>query len=66
MPAHPGQFGLALQLDVAVAVADDVLEVTDVGPTVETRQLQALEILDGSPEHAEANAGSPVGVGSGA
>jgi hypothetical protein len=62
IPDQPGQLELALHPDVAVGVAGGLLEVdeAEVGATVEARQLHALEILDGSPEHAEANAGNPV------
>lgn len=55
MPAHPGQLEFASQCDVAMGM----VELVGVGVAV-ARQLQALEILEGTPEHADANAGTLV------
>jgi hypothetical protein len=44
----------ALQWDVALGIP---LELVEVGVAV-ARQLHALEILEGTPEHADANAGT--------
>jgi hypothetical protein len=61
IPAHPGQFEVAVHPEVAVGLVTDVPEVdvlerdedevgaaVEVGATVEARQLHALEILAGS------------------
>lgn len=53
MPAHPGQLEFALQCDVAMGIVELVGEGVGVA-----RQLQALEILEGTPEQADANAGT--------
>jgi hypothetical protein len=55
-PDHPGQLEFALQWDVALGTP---VELVEVGVAV-ARQLQALEILEGTPEQADTNAGTLV------
>ena len=60
IPAHPGQYLVDLQLDVAVAVEDEAV-LDDVGVVVaDPKHLQALEILAGKFEQADTNPGRLV------